>query len=204
MPQTAVAVPADCAPDSLFHARLETILRADAMIMDVLHRARAMALPDWLVVSGAVYQTVWNRLGGHPALTGIKDVDLVYCDAGDLSWEAEDRIIRQGAEIFADCPVPAEIRNQARVHLWFEAHFGTPYAPIAGSAEGLTRYASIAHAVGVRLEPDGRLTIEAPFGLADLFERRLRRNRGVADNGGHRAKAERMLRIWPELTVEWD
>jgi hypothetical protein len=32
---------------------------------------------------------------------GILDYDLAYFDASDLSWEAEDAVIRAGNEIFA-------------------------------------------------------------------------------------------------------
>ena len=47
-----------------------------------------------------------------------------------------------------------EVRNQARVHLWFEDHFGEPYAPLADTAEALSRFTAPAFAVGVRLEAD--------------------------------------------------
>ena len=61
-----------------------------------------------------------------------------------------------------------EVRNQARVHLWFETKFREPYGPLSSTAEALERFASATFAVGVRLESDDRLQIEAPFGLADL------------------------------------
>jgi hypothetical protein len=69
-----------------------------------------------------------------------------------------------------------EVRNQARVHLWFEAKFGEPYTPLSCTAQALQCFASATFAVGVRLESDDRLHIEAPFGLADLFALRLRPN----------------------------
>ncbi len=182
--------------------RLREIVGADRLLMSTLRRARDLALPDWLLVSGAIYQTAWNALTGRPQGYGLRDIDLVWFDGSDLSWSAEDRVIRRVDEVFADWPVPVEARNQARVHLWFEARFGCPYAPLASAAEGLGRYASVAHAVGVRLEPDDDLTIFAPFGLDDVFALRLRPNR-VLDNGpSHDAKAARMRAQWPELTVE--
>jgi hypothetical protein len=45
-----------------------------------------------------------------------------------------------------------QVRNQARVHPWFEAHFGEPYAPLGDTAEALTRFPSASFAVGARLE----------------------------------------------------
>ena len=35
-----------------------------------------------------------------------------------------------------------EVRNQARVHLWFEGKFGEPYAPLTARAEALERFVS--------------------------------------------------------------
>jgi uncharacterized protein len=67
-----------------------------------------------------------------------------------------------------------EVRNQARVHLWFEAKFGEHYAPLLRTAEALKRFASLMFAVGIRLEPNDHLRIEAPS--LDLFALRLRPN----------------------------
>jgi uncharacterized protein len=60
-----------------------------------------------------------------------------------------------------------EVRNQARVHLWFEAKFGEHYTPLLRTAEALKRFASLMFAVGIRLEPNDHLHIEAPS--PDLF-----------------------------------
>jgi uncharacterized protein len=182
--------------------RLTEIVRGSGPLMRVLETARALALPDHLVFSGAVYQPVLNHLTGRPADYGIKDYDLGYFDASDLSYEAEDAVIRRVAAAF-DEPLRSrvEVRNQARVHLWFEAHFGEPYAPLSCCAEAIRRFASTISAIGVRLEPDGALHIVAPFGLADLFALRLRPNPGRATPNFAQATAS-VCRRWPELTVE--
>jgi hypothetical protein len=147
-------------------AELEAIVRAAPSLMRVLETSRELDLPDWLIVSGAVYQPVLNRLTGRDPDYGIKDYDLIYFDAADISY--------------ADL---VEVRNQARVHLWFEGKFGEAYAPLSCSAEALERFVSPLFAVGVRLERDDALTVVAPFGLEDLFALRLapnprRRTRG--------------------------
>lgn len=181
---------------------LRDIVRGSPLLVAVLPRARAMRLHDWCVVSGAIYNTVWNVLTGRPTNTGIKDVDLFYWDDSDLSYEAEDVVIQRGAEIFADLPVPVEVRNQARVHLWYEAHFGKPCAPLRSSAESVGRFASKTHAVSVRLEPDDSLSLHAPFGLDDLFSFRIAPNRATDNQRTHEAKGARAMTIWPEVTVE--
>ena len=182
-------------------AALEGIVRASPLLMEVLEALREIDLPDWLLVSGAVYNLAWNVLTDRPPLTGIKDVDVVYFEPADLSYEAEDRVIRRLAERFAHLPLPVEVRNQARVLLWFPEKFGQPFAPLTSSAEMLERYASKTHAVGVRLLADDSLRIVAPFGLDDLFSFRMVPNPALSNRPAHEAKAARAKAIWPELTI---
>ncbi len=196
-----MADPTSTAPEPELLARLDAIVRDNPRLMDVLRTARALDLPDWLIVSGAVYQTVWNHLTGRDPNYGLKDYDLAYYDASDISYAAEDAVIRRGAAAFAPEVSPlVEIRNQARVHLWFEGHFGEPYSPLSCSAEALGRFVSPGFAVGVRLAADDRLHVEAPFGLADLFALRLQPNPNRVTKGFARIAAKVRER-WPEVTI---
>jgi hypothetical protein len=185
-------------------ARLEAVLCAAPSLMRVLTVARDVDLPEWLVASGAVYQRVLNHLTGRDPDYGIKDYDLIYFDASDLSYGAEDAVIRRVAEAF-ETPLAGlvEVRNQARVHLWFEAKFGEPYAPLSSSAEALDRFVSPLFAVGVRLKPDGDFTVVAPFGLQDLFALRLRPN-PLRPTAGFARTAAAIAARWPEISVEAD
>jgi uncharacterized protein len=186
---------------AVLERRLEAIIRAAPSLMQVLETARELGLPDWMVFSGAVYQRVLNHLTGRDPDYGIKDYDLGYFDP-DTSYDAEDRAIRRVAGAFAP-PLRemVEVRNQARVHLWFEGKFGEPYAPLARTAEALGRFVSPLFAVGVRLETDDSLTIAAPFGLDDLFALRLAPNPHRVTNGFARTAASATAR-WPELIVD--
>jgi hypothetical protein len=184
------------------YARLEAIIRADAGLMRLLERLRPLGLPQWRLVAGCLYQTVWNVLTDTPYGTGIKDYDLIYHDDSDLSWQAEDAVIRRVAAATGDCVGPVEARNQARVHLWFPQRFGCAYPRLGSADESLRYYASIVHAVGVRLEPDGALDIAAPFGLDDMFAMRIRPNHTLANSASHTAKGERAKALWPGVVVE--
>ena len=181
--------------------RLEAIVRASPSLMRVLETVRDLDPPDWLIFSGAVYQRVLNHLTGRDPDYGIKDYDLGYFDASDTSYEAEDVVIRRVAAAF-DPPLRemVEVRNQARVHLWFEGKFGEPYAPLSCTAEALDRFTSATFSVGVRLQKDGRLAVVAPYGLDDLFALRLRPNPQRKTNGFARTAAAAVAR-WPELSV---
>ena len=82
-------------------ALLVRFIREDSQLMDLLEGLRALDLPDWRLVSGALYQTVWNRLTGRPQGHGIKDYDVAYFDPSDRSWDAEDAVIKRVDEAFA-------------------------------------------------------------------------------------------------------
>jgi hypothetical protein len=178
---------------------LDRVIRACPPLMEVLRIAREMDLPDWWVVSGAIYNQVWNALTGRPDLYGVKDIDLFYHDP-DTSWEAEDRVIRRAAALFPPVP-PVEPRNQARVHLWYERHFGHPCPAYANATDPIARFASRTHAVGVRLGADDGLTVHAPYGLDDIFALRATPNPAFPNRATHEAKSARQKALWPELTV---
>ena len=182
---------------------LEAMIRAEPVLMAVLEGIRD--LPDGLLVAGALYNLVWNRLTGRPALNCVSDIDVFYFDASDLSYEAEDTVIVRLAEHFAHLPLPVQVRNQARVHLWFEQKFGAPFSPLSSSAEMLGRYASKTHAVAARLQDDGSIRIIAPFGLDPIFSFRIEPNYVLPNRPAHDKKAARAKSVWPALTViPWD
>lgn len=184
------------------HKELAALVRADAGLMHVLTTVRALDLPDWRLVSGAVYQAAWNARTGRPAGYSIKDYDLAYFDASDLSYEAEDVVIKRVAAAF-DEPFRSqvEVRNQARVHLWFQNRFGEPYEPLGSTDEALERFVAPTFAVGVRLEADDSLSIAAPFGLEDVFAMTIRPNPNRPLARGWTRTIENARGRWPELTV---
>ena len=176
--------------------RLEAIVRADPTLMRLLEYLRDADLPQWRIVSGCLYQTVWNVLTGRSRGTGIQDYDVIYFDAADLSWHAEDAVIRR-----VTLDLPLQIRNQARVHLWYERHFGVAYAPLRDADESLSRYPATAQAVGARLARDGNFDIAAPFGLDDMFAMVMRPNPACPDRRAFETKATRARSVWPEVTI---
>jgi hypothetical protein len=110
-------------------AALEAIIRAYPTLMWVLEGLLEERPPDGLLVAGAIYNQVWNALTARPPLTGVNDFDVFYFDDRDLSYEAEDVVVHAFARRFVDLAVPVQVRNQARVHLWFPQKFGQAFAP---------------------------------------------------------------------------
>lgn len=178
------------------------IIGQTPFLVATLQRLRDLALPDSWLVSGAIYNSVWNHLSGRPPLTGINDIDVFYFDASDLSYEAEDRVLCQAEPAFADLPLPVQIRNQARVHLWYERHFGAPYAPLKNSCEAVDRFASTTHAVAARLDGRDGIELYTPYGLEAVLAFRVVPNYRTENRETHERKAARARTVWPELVVE--
>lgn len=169
--------------------------------MTVLETCRAAQLPDWRLVSGAVYGTVFNHLTGRDVDYGIKDYDIAYYDP-DISYDAEDVWIKKiDAALPSELRPLVEVRNQARVHLWFADKFGADYPPLKSTDESLERYLCFAHAVAIRLEDDDTISIAAPFGLGDIFKMQMRPNpkRGQTEN--RIAKVNSTIERWPEVVA---
>ena len=184
------------------HIELVALVRANPDLMHVLRIVRSLRLPDWRIVAGAVYQTVWNARTGRAHNYGIKDYDVVYFDASDISWDAEDAVIRHVLAAF-DEPLRSrvEVRNQARVHLWFKDHFGDDYAPLPDTDTMITRFVSPAFALGIRLEADDSISVSAPFGLEDTFEMVLRPNPNQPLSSAWLHVIENARTRWPEIVV---
>ncbi|CTQ52321.1 hypothetical protein LP7551_00838 [Roseibium album] len=180
---------------------LKQILKTVPHVMEILRTIKDLKLPDAWLVSGGIYQTVWNVLTGRPYFHGIKDFDVIYFDGTDQSYEAEDAVIKKVAAALPDLANLLETRNQARVHLWYQQRFGRPYRPLDCAMDSLTTYASRTHAVAARMDRNNELDVHAPFGLANLFGMRLVPNYSQPNPETYAEKAARMKALWPELTV---
>ena len=181
---------------------VRTIIAGQPVLMRILEVLRDKALPDAWITSGAIYNAVWNHLTNRPALDGIKDVDIIYFAPDDLSYVAEDAVIRSIGAALSGIGLPVEIRNQARVHLWFPERFGLFYPQLTHATQSLEYYASKTHAVAARLAPDGGIEIAAPFGLDFLFSFRMVPNHALDNRVTHAEKSARAKALWPELTAE--
>lgn len=162
----------------------------------ILERWDALALPDGWLVAGSLFQTVWNLQAGHAPEAHIKDYDLFYFDPSDLSAAGEERIQAHVESVLGDLDIAVETINQARVHFWYEAHFGQPYAQLHSACEGIDRFLIPATCVGIR--PD---EIYAPNGLRLLYDGILSPNPLTPHAELFERKAASYRSRWPGLTI---
>jgi len=180
--------------------RLSQAVLANPVLRPILASWHDVGLPDAWLAAGAIAQSAWNQAHGQSPGYGISDIDLVYFDDGDLSAEAERahevRINRR----FANAGVPIDAKNEARVHLWYEARFSAAIAPYDSIESAIATFPTTAGAIGVRPGATS-LDICAPFGLDDLLNLVVRPNKVQITREIYEAKVARWRELWPELTV---
>ncbi|MFB9993775.1 nucleotidyltransferase family protein [Deinococcus oregonensis] len=177
-------------PEFLHLIRLNPV---NAAILNRLPQVEAFA-PQVHLVAGALFQTVWNMRSGQAPQTGIRDYDLFYWHP-DTSYEAEDAVIHQTADLFDDLDVRIEVRNQARVHLWFREKYGLTRPPLTSARDGVLQFLVKCTCVGIDAAGD----LYAPYGLHDLAAGVLRRNPLNHTPELYAAKADDYRQRWPWL-----
>ena len=162
----------------------------------IMERWDELCLPDGWLVAGCLFQTVWNRISGQPSTNGIKDYDIFYFDPDDLSEEAEKKAQRKAESLFGDLPITLEVCNQARVHLWYQTHFGHPCPRLRSSKEGIDRFLIPATCVGINASD-----VYAPNGYELLYEGRLTMNPLTPHRPLYERKVMSYRSRWPWLTM---
>src|ERR1700692_1236977 len=183
---------------------LHVSLCQNQCLADILERFDEIVLPDAWLVAGCIAQTIWNLDCGQPAELGIKDVDLIYFDDQDLSLGAEAGHERRIRDLFGPLAIKLDVKNEARVHLWYEDRFGHAIKPYSSSSDAIATFPTTATAVGVR-QIRSKFECCAPFGLDDLFNLVVRPNKRQITRSIYEAKVNRWRSIWPRLTfLAWE
>ena len=178
---------------------LHAILKQNEALYRVIEKSEELNLPEYYIGAGCIAQTVWNHQNGNLPMFGVNDIDFVYFDA-DISEGAENAAIQTISGRFADCPISLDIKNQARVHLWYKSHFGYDIPPYGSAEAAINTWPTTATAVGVRLYK-GILQVYAPFGLNDLFSQVVRPNKAQITREIYYKKVDKWQKKWPSLQI---
>jgi hypothetical protein len=90
--------------------QLITIIERSEFLREVFNRVKTLELESYFVGAGCITQTVWNHFTGRPLTYGISDIDIVYFDDADLSFEEEDRILKKATFCFKNIPIPVDVK----------------------------------------------------------------------------------------------
>lgn len=182
---------------ALTDAQLLQIIARNPINRALLQILPTLGIPHAMLTAGALFQAFWNHRSGQAVDWGVKDYDIAYFDA-DLSWAAENRVISRVQQACAHLAVNVEVRNQARVHLWYAEKFGGTYSPLKKVTDGIDRYLIRSTCLGVDIDT-GKLY--STHGLDDLQNDVLRMNALNPRPDLFRAKAASYQARWPWLQV---
>ncbi|MGM1048116.1 MAG: nucleotidyltransferase family protein [Bacillota bacterium] len=187
--------------DSLiYEKKLIEIIKLSPLLVEVFERSQKLKLDQYYVGAGCIVQTVWNYFIGNPLEYGIDDIDIVYFDT-DLTYQKEDRIIKLGKEVFRKFPIKVDIKNQARVHLWYKEKFGIDLEPYSSLVEAIDSWPTTATSLGVRFDKNEEWKVYSPYGFDDLFQLKVRANKKLITQDIYKNKYEKWKRKWPELNI---
>ena len=185
-------------PDRMTDHEFRAQVLANPFNEILLDRLAPLDLPQCHLTAGCIFQTIWNRMSDHSPEWGIKHYDVFYFDDRDLGWDAEDRVIRRVAAAVADLPVEVEVRNQARVHLWYTDRFGGDYPVLESARAGIDLYLVACTCVGIEVQTGA---LYAPDGFHDLAAGLLKMNSRNPQPAKFREKAETYQQRWPWLQI---
>lgn len=186
---------------------LEKILRQNQILMSILEVLEDYSkvnpvFKNYYVGAGGINQTVFNYYHGNDLNCGIKDYDIVYYDE-DESYEAEDIIIRELCDKLKDVDVLVDIKNQARVHIWYNEKYGTNRKKYTCVEDAIASWGATVTCVGVRLDK-GKFKVYCPYGLNDVFSMTIRPVKKDFEKKHYMERAKRWKNKWDKLTIiEW-
>jgi hypothetical protein len=177
--------------------KLVSIAMTNPVNATIASRLPSLRLNQCMLTAGCLFQAVWNHQSDRPVDWGIKDYDVFYFDT-DLSWEAENEVIQSAQSLFEDLGVNIEIKNQARVHLWYGQRFGKAYPALQSSRDGVDRYLVAGTCIGLDVATG---ELYAPNGLEDTEQGILRINPKNPQPDLFEQKAKSYQARWPWLKI---
>lgn len=181
--------------------KLTQIVRKHKAIYEFLDRVQELKINNYYIGAGCITQTTWNYLSDLPLEHGIKDVDLVYFDDSDLTEEKEDQVKSQLERMFPNYPFKIDVKNEARVHLWYKSRFGYEIKPYQSVEEAIDTWPTTATSLGIRITSD-QWDVYAPYGLDDLFNKVVRPNKRQITKEIYDKKVSRWKAQWNDLRIE--
>ncbi len=157
-------------------------------------------IPNSWVGAGVIFQNVWNVLHEYEINSHVKDIDIFYWD-DDLSWAAEDRYIREISSNLSHINLKIDVKNIARVHLWYEKKFSIPKKPYKSVEESISTWAVLGTCIAMRNYKEKHEFI-APYGFQDMFALRIRPNKVLVNKKIYEDKVDKWKESWPLLSVE--
>lgn len=156
---------------------------------------------EYYIGAGCITNTIWNDISDNPLEYGISDIDIVYYDKNNMNSNGEMKLKQELESKLPDYQFDFDVKNQARVHLWYESKFGFPIEPYISLEAAIDSWPTTATAMGIRIEKNGLYKIYAPYHLDDLFAMVVRPNKLLVTKEIFENKANKWKERWPKLQI---
>ncbi|MEZ8616677.1 nucleotidyltransferase family protein [Vibrio splendidus] len=171
-----------------------TLIKQDPLRIQVLDCVAQLDLPQCYVAAGFVRNLVWDHLHGYASPTPLNDIDVIYFDTIDTSYESD---LRYEAQLKQRLPeLNWQVRNQANMHT---RNGDEPYQ---GSLDAMGYWPEKETAVAVKQSLDGDIECISSFGLESLFDLQITPNpKRSRDTFDQRVQSKDWLTQWSKLTI---
>lgn len=169
------------------------LIKNDKWMMDILHKAEALNLPDWIIGAGFVRNKVWDYLHEYSKTkVDTADIDLVYYDPEGNDEEADEKLSQK---LKNDTGINWEVVNEFYAHAW------NNLPPYKSAKDAISQWPETVTAVGAKLK-NGKLKLIAPHGISDLVNMIIRPTpnfSGGMEKVKKRAEKKQWFKKWPKL-----
>ncbi|GIN85886.1 hypothetical protein J6TS2_22720 [Heyndrickxia sporothermodurans] len=142
------------------------IIKEDPWMMEILHAAKTLQLPDWWVCAGFVRSKIWDVLHGFQKRTSLQDVDFIYFDPLLIDEVIEKKLEKELTMLLPT--VPWSVKNEARMHTV------NKIPPYTSAIDAISKFPETATALGVKLNNENQIVLVAPCGLDDVLNVKVR------------------------------
>jgi hypothetical protein len=188
-----------------YEEMLVDIIKNNPHLQKVASALYAFKAEQCYIGAGAITQTVWNILTNRPVNYGIADIDMVFYNPRNVEEEYERKIVEHLRQVLREYPFWLDVKNEARVHLWYREKFGYDIEPYKSIEAAIDTWPTTATSLGIRMISEQCWEIYAPFGLKDIFDMKIIANNRQITKDIYDAKVRKWTQKWPELKIEkWD
>lgn len=177
---------------------LLTIIKQNILLNEILIVLKDFPSEDLFLGAGSIAQAVWNFKFDKDPSFGINDIDIIFYNDSNLSEDYEMLIYNQIIKLFQTFSIRIDLKNQARVHLWYSKKFNSQIKPITSIEDAIKRWPTTATSIAIRIKTE---TIIAPFGTSDLLSCIVRPNKTQITRDIYMSKVNKWLKLWPDLKI---
>lgn len=168
-----------------------------------LHQLEIDNFP-FFIAGSTIFKIIFNKRFHMPEIYGIEDIDIIYFDKKETSYEREDEIIKTvKGNVTNDIANILDIKNQARIHLWFKQKYGKEIEPYHDIEDVFGRMSTSLQKSALEISKnDTILRIYDDHFISDVKSMVIRRNnKSQYNESGFLEKAKKWMDLYPDLKI---